>query len=53
MIWQRFMFVGMIQVPGDKTLTMDEEHNRQKYCQETDLIFWPSAKNFGSELQLH
>lgn len=52
MIWQPCMFVGIIQVLADMTLTMEEEY-RQKYCQDTDLIFWPSAKNFRSELQLH
>lgn len=53
MIWQCFLFVGIIQVPADMTLTTDEEHDRQKCCQENDLIFWPGAKNFLSELQLH
>lgn len=47
------MFVGIIQVLADLTLIMEEEHDRQKYCQETDLIFWPSAKNVHSEFQLH
>lgn len=39
MIWQSFMFVGIIQVPGDMTLAMDEEHDGRNTAKR--LIWFP------------